>query len=121
MCPDLRTSQGEKELINFLSRKEAPPPHPAGRGQTAKLEGEPRSWEQVLKASAWHTEVATPLEKSAGCPQGDVQVQTRWPTPWFCEWEPLRALPWKPKVREGRCGLVEELSYCRIKGFSELS
>lgn len=65
-----------------------------------------------FKSSVCPIKVATPLEKAASCPHGDVQVQTLWPPPWFCEWELLREMPWKPKAKEGRCELVEELSYC---------
>lgn len=69
------------------------------------MEGGPRSWGQVLKAGAWCTEVASALEKAAGCPQGDVQVSYM-----VFEWEVVRELPWKPKEREERYGLVEEHS-----------
>lgn len=73
-------SRRRKELINFRVRKEAPPPHPAGRGPTAKQERKPRSWEQLLKVSVWYTKVATPLEKGAGsserCPDANTVVNS---------------------------------------------
>jgi len=113
--PRPQNDSRRKKGVNKLPLQEG------GTSTLPRVEGEPRSWEPVLKARAWRTEVATPSEKAAGCPQGDVRLQTLRPTPWLCEWELLRELRWKPEAREGRCGLVEEPSYCRTKGFSELS
>lgn len=88
MCPNFRSSHGEKnELIILLSRKMAAPPHPAGKGLSVKNRGRAQDLGTGFKVSVWHTDVATPLAKAAGCHQGDIQVQALQPTPWFCEWE----------------------------------
>lgn len=83
----------KKELIILLSRKKAAPPCPAGKELSAKNGGRAQDLGTGFKVSVWHTDVATPLAKAAGCHQGNIQVQTLQPTPWFCERELLRELP----------------------------